>query len=86
MPDADEKPTAEEKAKDKVPPPPDDASVTFTVERLRQVGDRTLGVPLSAIAGAFDGQAGSKEITVQDAKKRVRDWLKTEAEQPENAE
>jgi hypothetical protein len=30
------------------------------------------------VAGAFDGVAPSKEITVKDAKNRVRLWLKAE--------
>jgi hypothetical protein len=68
--------TAEEVADVKVEPAGDTDEPTFSVERLRREGDVILGFSKAEVAGAYHGAPDSRQVTVKDAKERVRDWLK----------
>lgn len=76
MPAADEKPTAEDVAKQKVEKPAEN-DVKFTVERLLQE-PHAVGHPAHVVRGAFSGVADSKEVTINQAKDRIAKWLKAE--------
>lgn len=82
---ANEKPAAEEVAKEKVVAPEGDEA-SFTVERLLEE-PQALGAGTTAadVAGAFAGVAPSKAVTVKSAKDRVARFLKG-AESKDNVE
>ena len=68
------KPTATEVASE-TPPKAEGDEPTFTVERLTaEAGE--LGLNPADVAGAFHGVSPTREVTVKDAKDRVRTWLR----------
>lgn len=70
---ADEKPTAEQVAAT-TPEKPDEDQPTLTVERI--ITDApALGLSSADVAGAYHGVKPSTEVTIADAKARVREWL-----------
>lgn len=66
---------AEEVAKEKVVTPDEGEAPFFSVDQIIAEAGR-LGLDPAEVAGAFAGVAGSKEITVKEAKDRVRSWAK----------
>ena len=54
---------------------------TYSTERLIEEGVDFLGHPPHVVAGAFEAKGGSKKnYTVDEAKKIVKDWLKSPVE------
>lgn len=78
MADTKQKPTSEDIAGEKPDAPAEDEA-SFTVERLLGAESyEILGHDGHIVAGAFAGVAPSKEVSLKDARQRVRDWLKAE--------
>lgn len=77
-PQAEEKPTAAELGNATAPKPEDEEVPTLTVERLLVDGEAALGYSSADVAGAFAGVPPSKEVTIKDAKDRVKKWLAAE--------
>lgn len=73
-----EKATAADKAEAKVEPAAEDA-LTFSISRLRAQADQffqTDGFKAADVSGAYAGVGEDTEVTLSDAKKRIRDWRK----------
>lgn len=94
--DKEPKPTAEEAAAAKLTKEQQKAAdaadeeggQVFELGRLRYDGAAILSTPskpvtLHEIAGAFTGVPDSNEITVKDARARIKQWLSAEVEQSE---
>ena len=60
-------------------------AVTFSVEQLRVDGAAITGHPLHAVIGAFYGAPDGRQVTPEDAKARVEEWLQAPEAQPEPA-
>ena len=82
--DSEEKPTAADVGSERKveAPAEDESSPVFTVEQLTTGSGVPLVGPVHVAAGAFAGVAPSKEVTVKDAKARVKEWLRSPVEQP----
>lgn len=86
-PKAEEKPTAAALGDAAAPKPENEEDPTLTVERLITDGDAALGYASADVAGAFAGVPPSKEVTIKDAKQRVKEWLAAEvASDPSQSE
>jgi hypothetical protein len=74
---SDEKPTAEAVASEKPIDQPSTDAQTFALSRLlTSDAEALVGHPAYVVAGAFHGVPDNTEITIKDAKARIRDWLK----------
>lgn len=74
-----EKPPAAEVAGEKPDKPAEDEQA-FTVDDLIARSDGFLGVRSHELAGAFAGVAGNKEVTLTEARARLKDWRKAPEE------
>lgn len=72
-----DKPDAEEIAEAKVDKP-DEGELTFSVERLQRQASDFFGADVQGhdVAGAFASADPSTEVTLSDAKQRIKDWKK----------
>lgn len=69
------KPTSEDIADEALPKPESDDQ-TFTVGDLIARGQDFFGKGSHIVAGAFHDVNEHKQITLQDAKQRIREWEK----------
>lgn len=80
---AEEKPTAADVGEATAPKPENEEDATLTVERLITDGQVALGYNSADVAGAFAGAKPSDEVTIKDAKQRVKEWLSSPEQQDE---
>lgn len=70
------KPTAADVSQQPAPKPENEETPAFPLSRIKAEARAFTGYSAAEVAGAFAGVADTKEVTVSDAKARVREWLR----------
>jgi hypothetical protein len=72
-----DKPTAEETAQTRPAKAAED-DLSFTVGDWASTYYQALGVPAHVVAGAFHDLPAGREVSIKDARARVREWQRAE--------